>query len=152
MTHSYTGSHGDQREGRQAQIDKRRAALFSKNVESVFKGTEWFTEEALERLCAPPTAKRCAAATWRCERKLFAVQWNGRDLYPRYAFSDTWKPVPALARVLAEFREVSDMRIASWFESTNSYLGGMRPRDLLATRPDDVVAAAKAHMTGPVHG
>jgi hypothetical protein len=43
-------------------------------------------------------------------------------------------------------------RIASWFESTNSMLRGKRPREVLASDPAVVVAAAKDHIVGAVHG
>jgi hypothetical protein len=134
-------------------LDERRAALFAKNVENVFNGTEWLTGESIGQLRNPQAANpHAAAARWREQRRIFGVQKQGRRLYPRYAFSETWEPLPVVARVLAVLGDLSDKRIASWFESPHGHLGGLRPRELLGSRPNDVEAAARAHAAAPVHG
>ena len=42
--------------------------------------------------------------------------------------------------------------MAYWFRSDNSFLGGKRPQDLLASAPDQVIAAALDEIHGIVHG
>jgi hypothetical protein len=47
--------------------------------------------------------------------------------------------------------KISDWRIAAWFESSNAWLDNRRPREVLATAPDAVIAAAGQYRSG-AHG
>lgn len=42
--------------------------------------------------------------------------------------------------------------MAFWFLSANSFLGGKRPQDMLATQPDLVIDAARDEVQGVAHG
>ena len=41
--------------------------------------------------------------------------------------------------------------MATWFLADNSYLGGQRPQDLLATAPARVIAAAQDEVQETAH-
>jgi hypothetical protein len=61
--------------------------------------------------------------------------------------------VPALARVIRILEGKKDAwGMAYWFASVNSFLGGERPQDLLATQPDRVIAAAQDELEDIAHG
>jgi hypothetical protein len=50
------------------------------------------------------------------------------------------------------FFDYPSLRLAAWFESTNSMLGGRRPREVIGDDPKLVIEAARDHLIGPVHG
>ncbi|MDH4559030.1 hypothetical protein E8F11_28335 [Pseudomonas sp. BN417] len=43
-------------------------------------------------------------------------------------------------------------QLAYWFASVNSFLGGQRPQDLVATQPERINAAARDELLGVSHG
>jgi hypothetical protein len=84
-----------------------------------------------------------AAALLEAEGRVFSVDYRGTRIYPRFQFDETG-PLPAVANVLSILRELrSPWEIALWFTGNNGWLGGARPVDLLAIRPDHVIAAAQ---------
>jgi hypothetical protein len=134
-------------------LDAERTALEQRAIAAVFSGAEWLSAEQIGRLRDPQTKNpHGAVSRWRSEGRLFALPKGGMLYYPRYGFDEVLEPRPALARVIALLHGYSAFRLASWFESNNGYLGGRRPREVLAPDPDAVIAAAKAHAAGPVHG
>jgi hypothetical protein len=42
--------------------------------------------------------------------------------------------------------------IAYWFQSSNSFLGGKRPQDLLSSAPQRMLAAAEDEVQEVAHG
>jgi len=42
--------------------------------------------------------------------------------------------------------------MAYWFMSSNSFLGGKRPQDLLMSAPEKVIAAAQDEVQAVAHG
>ena len=72
------------------------------------------------------------------------IEVNGTKFCARYGLDDQCRPLPAMGQVLEVLASWDEWQIGFWFDAVNSYLGGRRPRDVLASRPDAVVAAAKA--------
>jgi hypothetical protein len=50
------------------------------------------------------------------------------------------------------FADYAPLRLAAWFESTNSTLGGRRPCEVIGDDPKLVIEAARDHLIGPVYG
>ena len=124
-------------------VDKRIAKLQARAIERIYKGSEWLTAEQIGEFGGHGTANLSAAAhRWKERKLVFALRHDRRDMYPRYAFGDDFAPLPALKDILEVFGNASPTRIAGWFESTSSFLGGRRPREVLATSPELVVGAA----------
>jgi hypothetical protein len=46
----------------------------------------------------------------------------------------------------------SGLSIGFWFDGLNSFLDDRRPKDLLASKPEMVIAAARDEMEGLRHG
>lgn len=135
------------------ELDAQRAALEQKAVAALFAGTPWLTAEQIGRLRDPKARNPHSAANrWRSEGKIFSVTRSGVQYFPRYALDETLEPRPVVNQVLSELAALSPFRLASWFESTNSTLGGKRPREVLGEQPQQVLAAAQAHMLGALHG
>ena len=92
---------------------------------------------------------------WKRDGAIFAFQHKGIDYFPRYALDpvESYRPYKALAEVLSIFGETkSAWGTAFWFAGLNSFLDDQRPQDLLATRPDLVIAAAQDEADGVQHG
>lgn len=92
---------------------------------------------------------------WKKAGAIFAIQHRGADYYPSYALDpqNGYRPRPAMAEIIQLFgKKKGDWGKAYWFASVNSFLGGKRPQDVLATDPERVIAAAANEMEGVVHG
>ena len=92
---------------------------------------------------------------WKRDGAIFAFQHKGIDYFPRYALDpmESYRPYKAMAEVLKIFSDTkSGWGAAFWFAGLNSFLDDQRPQDLLATRPDLVIAAAQDEVDGVQHG
>jgi len=119
-------------------MDSRRHLLELRTINAVLTGTTWLVAD---RYGAFLQAGR-----------VFAIERDGRKLAPAYAFNADGEPYAALAAVLSILNGYAPFRLAAWFESTSSTLSGRRPRELLASDPQAVIAAARSHAVGPQHG
>lgn len=58
-----------------------------------------------------------------------------------------------MAEILKIFGDAKDgWGLAFWFAGLNSFLDDERPQDVLATDPEQVIAAAKDEMAELAHG
>ena len=130
-----------------------RTDLEMRALDAIMKGTDWLSAAEIGRELDPEAANPHAAASrWLQGRQVFAIDHRGKKMFPAYVFTESWKPVPEVKKVLAVLDGYSPLRWASWFESTNPGLKGRRPREVLARDPMAVVKAAEQHRTGAVHG
>ena len=119
--------------------DRRARAL-----DAVRGGTTWYTaREIADRAALGPVNPIATVARWKGQGRIFALRENGVDRYPAYALGRDFNPLPAMKDVLADLGDHDAEYLAGWFESTSKFLGGKRPRELLATDPGRVVLAAK---------
>jgi len=92
---------------------------------------------------------------WKKNGLIFAIPHNGIDYYPGYGLDPDqgYRPIKALKPIIDCFKGTRNgWGLAYWFESVNSYLGGTRPKDLLTSAPNKVLAAAADEMDGVAHG
>ena len=92
---------------------------------------------------------------WKQDKKIFALTHGGVDYYPAYALDPDqgYRPRKAIAEVLKVFDgSKSGWGLAFWFSAVNSYLGGRRPQDLIATNPAAVLDAAHWEAEPITHG
>lgn len=135
------------------QLSAVRERMEQRAVEAVLQGTTWLTAQQVGRRHNPQAANPHAAASrWQQAGKVFAIERAGQRLYPSYLFDELGQPLPAVPQILQALAGRSPFRVAAWFESTSSMLGGRRPREVLASDPAAVIAAAREHAIGPVHG
>lgn len=135
------------------ELDPLAERLRLRAAEAVLSGTEWLTARQLGERANPNAANKHDFANRLLQgRRLFAIQYHGHNRFPAYAIDEHGQPLPAVAEVMRVLDGWEPRRLASWFESTSSYLGGLRPREVIQTDPAAVVAAAFAHVEGPVHG
>ncbi|MDE8654265.1 hypothetical protein [Novosphingobium album (ex Liu et al. 2023)] len=122
----------------------------------VLSSAEWLTAAQLSELAGFSGRNASAQPNkWKREGKIFAFRQQGVDYYPGYALDADagYRPLKGLAPVLNRFRnDLEDWDIAIWFASVNSFLGGVRPMDLLKRDPERVLAAAEDEIDGVLHG
>ena len=81
---------------------------------------------------------------WKRNRGIFAIQEGKEDYLPLYGLNaGDHRPRKEMAEILKVFGEAKDeWGLAFWFARLNSFLDDERPRDVLATAPERVLAAA----------
>lgn len=123
---------------------------------AVLNGAQWLTAAQLAELAGLSTRNPSAQPNkWKREGLLFAITQNGNDYFPGYALDADmlYRPHKGMAEVIKVFGARKDgWLLAYWFGSVNSYLGGRRPQDVLASAPDLVIAAAHDEAHGAAHG
>ncbi|SMC29384.1 hypothetical protein SAMN02745857_03800 [Andreprevotia lacus DSM 23236] len=130
------------------------ASMQAQARQSVFADGDWLSTAQVAKFAGLGASSR-QAQRWKRAGRLFAVRSKGRDYFPAYGLDaqHDHRPLPALAEVLRLLAgNKTAWQVAIWFSSANSFLGGKRPKDLLATAPDHVIAAAEDELVGPVHG
>lgn len=104
--------------------------------------TDWLTAAEIGHVAdlgADPTE---TVSRWKREGRTFALREGDEDVYPRYAFTPDWHPLPVIADILAVLAGYGPELLAAWFDSTSRFLGGRRPRELVATDSAAALAAA----------
>lgn len=69
-----------------------------------------------------------------------------------YLFDKNGNVLPIIKDLKEIFINKDKWGLLFWLESLNSYLGGQKPKDLLLTDVDKVIAAAKDEVNGMNHG
>jgi hypothetical protein len=133
----------------------KEAKMMLRAKEAVLSGADWLTAAQVASICGLSEKNPSAQLhKWKKDGALFAIRRNGVDFFPGYALdpASEYRPYRALKKVLQQFGDAKDgWGLAYWFQSVNSLLGGKRPMDMLAKKPDEVVAAAADEAVGVVH-
>ncbi|MCO6059011.1 hypothetical protein NG726_20310 [Pseudomonas sp. MOB-449] len=136
--------------------DPIAAKMLVKAKQCVMESARWLSKWEIVRLSNLPDGDTVDHPTrWLKDGKIFSIHHDGGDYFPSYALDelDGYRPRKAMSDVLKAFGATKDSwGVAYWFASVNGYLGGKRPQDLLATHPDQVVAAAYDEIQGIPHG
>jgi hypothetical protein len=133
-------------------FDLKKANLRATAMKAILQGTEWLTAEQVGREYGrlngnPAPANAAAVASrWKNQNEMFAIAYKGRDWYPKYAFGLDFRPLPVMRDVLAQLSGLDPWSVAAWFESTSSFLGGQRPREVIAHDGQRVLAAAQDRL------
>ena len=105
--------------------------------------------ETGRRLGSRSTAPRNLAAATRRDGALLAITRGHQMLFPGFQFDPDGRPLPVIRilRDLADETQWSETGIVQWLCAPTTYLGGLRPVDLLASEPDRVVDTARRAWT-----
>jgi hypothetical protein len=125
---------------REQQNGRARAAIRA--------GTEWRTAAELQKALSGIDAAWISSLperleAWTSRGEVFRVEIDGLQCYPAYIFNAYWQPLPAVRDVISLLSGEDPMRLAAWFESSSSFLGGKKPREVVAENGAVVVAAAR---------
>lgn len=125
-------------------LDVKRAMLEAKALSAVRDGTEWLTAAEVAKYAGLGLANPIATISrWKQQRRIFALHSGAKDYYPRYALGTDFHPLPVIKDILAVLPSHEPDLLAAWFDSTSRFLGGKRPRELVATAPVKVLACAR---------
>lgn len=123
---------------------------------AVMQGASWLTASELAEIAGLSSNNPSAQPSkWKKNGLIFAISHNGNDYYPGYGLDPDqgYRPIKSLKPVIECFKGTrTGWGLAYWFGSMNSFLGGRCPKDLLASDPDKVLAAAADEMEGVAHG
>ncbi len=134
----------------------REAAMEVSARKAILNSGDWLTAAQVSELAGFSSSNPSAQPNkWKSQGQIFAIKHNGLDYYPGFALNADagYRPLKAMAKIIAIFSGEKDgWGMAFWFQSDNSYLGGLKPQDLLASKPDSVVDAALDEVEEVAHG
>ncbi|WP_258953892.1 integrase [Yersinia similis] len=141
---------GVDKQARAARNAQRREQLNAQ----ILADSVWLTARELsEKASFKSTNPSAGPNRWKSAGRIFALQLNGKDKYPEYALDEGFRPIPVVKQVISLLGEKkTPWGLAIWFGSENSWLGGKKPKDVLATMPMQVLRAAQAESEGGTHG
>ncbi|HHH0217652.1 TPA: integrase [Yersinia enterocolitica] len=141
---------GADKQARAARNAQRREQLNAR----ILADSVWLTARELsEKANFKNTNPSAGPNRWKSAGRIFALQLNGKDKYPEYALDEGFRPIPVVKQVISLLGEKkTPWGLAIWFGSKNSWLGGKKPKDVLATMPKQVLLAAQAEAEGGAHG
>lgn len=122
------------------------AGMLVKARRAVLESGDWLTAAQIAELTGLTSRNPSAQPNkWKKQGQIFAISHNGSDYFPGYGLDADagFRPLKSLAKVIEAFGDHKDgWGLAYWFRAENSFLGGQRPQDVLATSPARVIAAA----------
>jgi hypothetical protein len=122
---------------------------------AVLESADWLTAAQVASIAGFSDKNPSAQLhKWKRDGAIFAIRRNGIDYFPGYTLDphQEYRPYRALKKVIAHLAGAKEgWGLAFWFQSVNSFLGGKRPMDLLANKPDEVIAAAADESMGAIH-
>jgi hypothetical protein len=92
---------------------------------------------------------------WVASKRIFAVEIAEKQFFSFYALEPdkNFSPHSILAEIIKVFAERKNAwGMAFWFSAECGFLGGKRPKDLLGTQAQLVLAAAIDEVVGITHG
>lgn len=122
--------------------------------DAILKLSTWLTaQEVLSNLGRWDNEPESLTYMWKESGKIFTLSVNRHILFPAYALGVDGRPLPVIRHILTEFSgKRNALAIACWFASTNSWLGGMTPMDIISKHEDAVLYAAKIEIALIEHG
>ncbi|WP_256589112.1 hypothetical protein [Pseudomonas sp. ACN8] len=112
-------------------------------------------DQIAQRLGLPPMTLITTVDEWKARGQIFSIEHAGCSLFPMYTFQNGIEhgPVPDLKAILDLLRTKKDgWGIAFWFASSNAYIGGCRPQDILLLDAGKLLLAATDEVSGIIHG
>ncbi len=109
------------------------------------------TSEEVNAIAGCSSGNAGATATrWRQADRIFAVPFQGSELYPAFQFADDC-PLPIIGEILKVLGDArTPWQTAFWIVSSNSWLDGVAPLDRFS-EPGQVLNAARQEV-GAVFG
>ncbi|KWV76349.1 hypothetical protein [Pseudomonas fluorescens] len=134
----------------------RIAMLVEEGKQRIISSRDWLTVAELSELTAQTVDElKAEVYSLMSDGRIFAIRYEGVDYFPIYAFdaNDGYQPAPALKAVIEILATRKDAwGMAFWFGSSNSYLGGRQPKEVLRIDPGILLDAASDEVHGILHG
>ncbi|MBA6097145.1 hypothetical protein H4C80_08440 [Pseudomonas juntendi] len=134
----------------------RETAMLEKGKVRLLSSGDFLTAEAFAVL-AQLSTEQCTLElmAWKRARSLFSLAYEDKEFFPLYAFDPAsgFRPLSPLAAIITTLGSSKhDWAMALWFGSSNSYLGGQMPKDVMADDSARVLDAARSEAYGALHG
>ncbi|MNP25779.1 hypothetical protein D3C76_1186010 [compost metagenome] len=134
----------------------REAAMLAEARQLILQDGDWVTAAGLSQLTGlEPAALAAGLRAWLNDGSLISVSDRSQEYFPAFAFGEATmqRPTAEFGAVINVLREKKDgWGMAFWFASSNHYLGGKRPKDLLRSSSECVRRAAEEEVAGILHG
>lgn len=134
----------------------KEAVMLVQARKAVLESGDWLTAAEVAQLAELSTRNPSAQPNkWKKQGQIFAINHSGVDYFPGYGLDRNagFRPSKAMAKVIEVLaRNKDSWGMAYWFRSDNSFLGGKKPQDLLASEPDRVIEAAMDEVQEIAHG
>jgi hypothetical protein len=133
---------------------RRHAERLAKHNAAIIEDSVWLTANDLSQKTGFKSTNPSAGPNrWKSSGKIFAIQLQGKDLYPEYALDEGFRPLPIIKKIILMFGErKTPWGLATWFGAENSWLGGRKPKDMLISAPEQVLLAAREETLRGTHG
>jgi hypothetical protein len=134
----------------------REAVMLAEARQLILQDGDWVTAAGLSQLTGlEPAALATGLRAWLCDGRLISVSDRSQEYFPAFAFGDATEPRPiaefaVVVKVLREKKD--DWGMAFWFATSNHFLGGNRPQDLLRLTPKRVRDAAEKEVAWHLDG
>ena len=134
----------------------RETEMEAKARRAVMESGDWLTAGEILQLHGVSSRSDCAQpAQWKQQGDIFTINDHGTEYYPAFGLEKEagYRPYRVMSKIIDILKDHKDgWEMAFWFQSVNSYLGGLRPQDLMATDPNLIVDAAFDEVLGINHG
>nr|WP_321329829.1 hypothetical protein [Alcaligenes faecalis] len=134
----------------------KEAVMLVQARKAVLESGDWLTAAEVAQLAELSTRNPSAQPNkWKKQGQIFAINHGGVDYFPGYGLDRNagFRPSKAMAKVIEILaRNKDSWGMAYWFRSDNSFLGGKKPQDLLASEPERVIEAAMDEVQEISHG
>lgn len=125
-----------------------------RTIEKLRQKLTWYTSAQLYALmeCQGDDAV-AKVERWEQEKRIFRVEDKGQVLYAKFQFDLELCPVPLIQKILGVLSRKDGWAICSWFAFPNGWIStdagvSIAPFEVLGTREDDVLRAAKNESEG----
>jgi hypothetical protein len=132
-----------------------QSEMQARAISRIIVSGDWLTVREMADVADQSITNSSACISeWKERGLIFSIQFQGEDYYPSFALDPKRQffPRPELMPMLTILANRSSWELAFWFDSPNGYLGGRRPKELLATEPENVLLAARMEAQGIGHG
>lgn len=133
----------------------KEAVMQGRARKAVLEGANWLTAAEVAKVAGLSAGNPSAQPNkWKRQGQIFAIRHQGMDYFPDYGLDADagYRPRKSLKPILDVFGTEKDgWGLAYWFLAANSFLGGRKPQDVLASEPELVLAAAKDEMAEVAH-
>ncbi len=134
----------------------REAEMEARARRAVMERGDWLTADEILQLLGVSSRSGCAQPDqWKQQGDIFTINDHGTEYYPAFGLEKEagYRPYSVMSTIIDILKDNKvGWGMAIWFQSVNSYLGGEKPQDLVATAPDLVIEAALDEVQGVMHG
>ncbi|WP_323601010.1 hypothetical protein [Pseudomonas putida] len=134
----------------------REAKMLARAKTRILNSGDWLTAQDVAEVAQLSTVNASSQPSkWKRAGKIFALRHEGTDYFPVYGLDPQtgYRPRSSLAPVISVLADSKDgWGMAFWFGSSNSYLAGRLPKEVLVEDPAAVLEAARDEVYGALHG